>query len=296
MDDLSEQQGLLSLAQLRGLKVSRGFRRHRIASGRWVQRTSNVIGTTTGPMTREQLLWQAVLHAGPDALVGGLTAAGLQGLKNWPRDDITVLVPNALSFEPLTGVQYVRTRRPLADLRGRGDLPVCRLEPAVLMFAAAEPHRRTAHGAVAACLQQRLTSTKKIGEWLARLNPLPRSTKIELLLRDLDGGAHSMAEIDVTTACKEFGVAPPARQVRRRDRRGRLRFTDCEWKLADGRTLVLEVDGGFHDEVSQRADDRARQRALTTTGRIVVSCSAHEIRYEAWAVMEDLIALGVPRV
>ena len=59
---------------------------------------------------------------------------------------------------------------------------------------------------------------------------------------------------------------------------------------------MLEVDGGFHDEVSQRGDDRARQRALTTTGRIVVSCSAHEIRYEAWAVMEDLIALGVPRV
>src|SRR5690242_11511725 len=45
---------------------------------------------------------------------------------------------------PLPGYRFFRTRRPLAVLVGTGELPVCRLEPAVLMFAAREPHLRTA--------------------------------------------------------------------------------------------------------------------------------------------------------
>jgi hypothetical protein len=59
--------------------------------------------------------------------------------------------------------------------------------------------------------------------------------------------------------------------------------------------LVLEVDGAFHDDVLQAADDKRRNRKLTTPDRIVISCSAFELRYEAWQVIEDLVALGVPR-
>ena len=77
---------------------------------------------------------------------------------------------------------------------------------------------------------------------------------------------------------------------------GRVRYTDAEWRLADGRTLVLEVDGGFHDEVLQAAADRSRHRRRSASDRIVVSCSAYELRFHVEEVMVDLIALGVPRV
>lgn len=59
--------------------------------------------------------------------------------------------------------------------------------------------------------------------------------------------------------------------------------------------LVLEVDGAFHAEVIHYGDDLRRQRKLTTTQRIVIRCTAYEIRNEPEAVIEDLIALGVPR-
>ena len=89
-------------------------------------------------------------------------------------------------------------------------------------------------------------------------------------------------------------LRPPDRQRPRRDREGRLRFTDCEWRLADGRIVVLEVEGGFHAEVEHFNDDLKRQRKLTTPNRIVIRCGALELRDDPESVGEDLRALGVP--
>jgi hypothetical protein len=290
------QAGMLSHRQLRGLGVTRSEVRAHLRGRRWHQRTEEVLSTTTGPLAWEQSLWLAVLHAGGDALVGGLTAAKVHGLRNWDRDQITVLVCNQHSFEPVAGITFFRTRRPLRELAAPHSLPLCRVEPAILLFAAHEPNQRTAHGAVAAVLQQRLTSVGNLSNWLERLRPLRRSRQFRLLLDDLEGGAQSLAEVDVRRACRRFHVAPPVAQRPRRDRSGRRRYTDCEWRLADGRTLVLEVDGAFHDDVLQAAADRARNRKLTALDRIVISCSAYELRHDPGSVMEDLIALGVPRI
>ncbi|MEO5853792.1 MAG: hypothetical protein ABIQ15_14880 [Nocardioides sp.] len=238
-----------------------------------------------------------MLHAGPDALVGGLSAAEVLGMRHWHRDAITVLVTNSLSFEPLPGVTFFRTRRPMVELVApRIELPVCRIEPAVLMFAGYERGRRTAHGAIAATVQHQLTTAGALADWVERLRPLRRAAEFRGLLSDVAGGAPSLAEVDLRRACREHGIAPPTGQRKRRDRSGRVRYTDAEWRLADGRTLVLEVDGGFHDEVLQAAADRSRHRKLSASDRIVVACSAYELRFHPEEVMVDLIALGVPRV
>ena len=86
----------------------------------------------------------------------------------------------------------------------------------------------------------------------------------------------------------------PTRSARATTTADGRRYLDAEWRLADGRVIVLEVDGSFHDDVMEATDHRRRNRRLTTPDRMVVQCSAWEIRHEAWEVMEDLIALGVP--
>ena len=63
--------------------------------------------------------------------------------------------------------------------------------------------------------------------------------------------------------------------------------------LPDGRTLVLEIDGAFHSDVLQAADDAKRSRRLTTPTRTVVRCTAYELTYEPAEVAVDLLALGV---
>ncbi len=58
---------------------------------------------------------------------------------------------------------------------------------------------------------------------------------------------------------------------------------------------MLEVDGSFHLEVLQWEADLKRARSITTRTRMVVRCSAYELRHEAADVARDLVALGVPR-
>ena len=66
------QSGALSEATLRELKVTRAFVRNQVRAGRWRERTASVYTTTTGPLSREQRMWVALEHAGPNALLGGL--------------------------------------------------------------------------------------------------------------------------------------------------------------------------------------------------------------------------------
>lgn len=294
------QEDMLSLSQLHECGVTRGAMRNALASGRWARRSEHVVSTTTGDLTERQRMWLGVLHAGNGALVGSLSAAKLYGLRNWEREDVTILVADEWSFETVPGISFFRTRRPLCDLRastvrGAGRLPVCQLEPAVLLFAGYERSTRTAQAAVAAVVQQQLSTPDDLRRWLVRLRPLRRSRLFQRILVDIEGGAQSLAEIDVRRMCRRAGLPLPRRQRPRRDRDGRSRFTDCEWQLADGTTVVLEVDGGFHADVEHYEDDMRRQRKLTTRDRVILRCGAIELRDEPESVAADLRAVGVGR-
>lgn len=230
-------------------------------------------------------------------MVSHLTAAEVAGLRNWQREEITILVPYQTDTGARAdGIRLVRTRRDLTELRDPDAAPAaCRLEPAVLLFAAEERSNRTAQAVLAAAVQQRLTTPDRLADWIDRLRPLRKAPLLRAAVSDIAGGAQSLAEIDIVRLCRRRRLAPPRRQVKRRDAEGRVRFTDCEWELADGRVLVLEVDGGFHMEVEHWEDDLARQRALSSTHRVMVRCTARELRDEADRVADDLVRLGVPR-
>lgn len=291
---VAAQHGMVARRQLTAHGVDHYKVRNQIAAQRWVERTPRVISTFTGEMTRDQQLWLAVLHAGPRSMLGGLTAAEVHGLTGWERDDVTVLVDDVLSFEPVDGVHFFRSRRPFDVLMSnRPGIPRCRLEPAILLWAGYDAHVRPAHGIIAATVQQRLTTAERLVEWVDLLRPLRRAKAFKRTIGDIGGGAQSGAELDVRRMCRRFSMRLPDRQRMRADRAGKRRWTDCEWDLPDGTTLVLEVDGAFHIEVRQQGEDFKRARRITTRNRIVVRCSAYELRHETEDVAVDLIALGV---
>lgn len=255
-----------------------------------------VVATFTGELTFEQRAWTGHLHAGPMSAVTGFTSAQLQGLTGWRRPSVEVLVPARANVAELDGVTFIRTRRDLEVLRGRGlRSHLVQLEPAILLRASSGIPQRVAGGLVASAVQQRLTSADRLLTWLGRLQPLPGNRFFRSLLHDIRGGAESMAEIDLGKVCRRAGLASPDRQRRRKDREGRWRWTDAEWDLPDGSTLVLEVDGAFHMEVQHWISDLKRQRKITSRTRTVVRATALELRLEPQSVVEDLCALGVPR-
>src|SRR5690606_33576466 len=99
------QLDMISRGQLRALGIGPNRVRNHLKAGRWTERTSTVISLFTGELTWRQRCWLGVLHAGGEAMVSGLTAAGLQGLRRWERDDARILVRHALTFEPVDGVR-----------------------------------------------------------------------------------------------------------------------------------------------------------------------------------------------
>lgn len=290
------QGGLVTRAQLRDCGVDRFTVRNQVAARRWVLCSATVVATTTGPLSRLQLQWLGVLHGGPGALLGDLSAAELGGLRGWHREDLTVLLPHGDTADhTLVGVIFKRTRRPLPAWRAAGPGPPrLSVEPAVLHWAAYQPSARSAQGVLAAVVQQRLTTPSRLLEWADRMRPLPRAPLLRRVLVEIEGGAQSLSELDIGRLCRRAGLAAPRRQTRRRDTAGRWRFTDCEWSLDGGRTLVLEVDGSFHMHVAHWEDDLARQRGLTSADRVVVRCTARELRDSPDRLARDLAQLGVP--
>lgn len=138
------QSGLLTRSQLSAAGIDRWAVRHRIQSERWQAVASDVIATTTGELTQHQRRWAAVLHGGEDALLSGLSAAEDAGLQRWSRPIHEVLIPYAAPTpSPLEGAVYRRTRRNVRAMRERGvDLPRCKIEPAVLLFASRDRSER----------------------------------------------------------------------------------------------------------------------------------------------------------
>ena len=296
LDDLvTRQSGMVARRQLTALGIDSDTVRNNVWARRWVNRTSRVVSTVTGTLDLEQRRWLGVLHAGPRSMLGGLTAAACHGLTGWDRDRVTVWVDAPLAFEPVDGVDFFRTRRPSDLLRHpRDGLPVARVEPAVLLWSAYDAPMRSAYGLLAATVQQRLTTAERLVEWVDQLRPLRRAKPFKQVLGEIGGGAHSGAELDVAVMCRRAGLAPPDRQRARTDSAGRRRWTDCEWDLQGGGVLVLEVDGSFHMEVRQWAADKKRGRRLASTDRVVVGCTAYEVRHEDAELAADLRSLGVP--
>ena len=253
-----------------------------------------MVSTFTGPLGWQEFVWLGALHAGGTAMIGGLTALEWHGLKGWHRDEVTVLVDDELAFDPVPGLRFFRTRRALRDWRSpHALLPLCRVEPAALLFAGYERSSRTAVGLLAAVVQQRLTTADRLLFELEQLRPLRRAKTFRSALVDIGGGAQSLAEIDMARLCRRAGLMPPRRQRARRDATGRLRFTDCEWDLPDGTVLVLEIDGSFHMQVEHWEDDLVRQRRLSGRGRIIVRCTARELRDDPAGVLADLKMHGL---
>ena len=111
---------------------------------------------------------------------------------------------------PSQGVDFFRSRRPFDLLRSpRPGIPVCQLEPAVLLWAGYEATTKAAHGVAAAVVQQRLTTATRMIRWIDQLRPLRRAKPLKRTLSFVDGGAHSGAELELGRLCRRFGIRPP---------------------------------------------------------------------------------------
>ncbi len=291
-----DQAGLVTRRQLRDAGWSAHQVDHEIVYGRWASHSTTVVALQTGPLSATQLPWLGVLHAGSGSALTHATATELAGLR-WHRDDdlVHVMTMKGDLVPPLRGFSFHQTRRPFQLWVEPGSSPPrIRLEHAACLQAERQRAPRVAVGVVAAVVQQGLAAPPQLEQASLQIRKLRHGRTLRLALGDITGGAQSFAEIDVGRLCEEAGLMAPTRQSVRLDKEGRRRYLDCEWRLADGRRIALEVDGAFHLSTEQWWRDMRRERALVVGGTQVLRCSSIELRVRPDDIVEDLRLIGVP--
>lgn len=254
---LGRQAGLVARRQLSGTDLR--LVRRELASGRWRQLGPRVVAIHNGPLTAQQRLWAAVLHAGPQAVLSGRTAASLGGLSGWSKGPIHVLLPRgAVPPGRLPDVTVHWTREPIERHPALEPARV-RMPVAVLQTAAWSPDVRSACAVLAAATQQRLLRAVDLRRQLLCMPRIRNRGILIRVLADLEGGAQALGEIDAVRLCRSAGLPLPTRQAVRVDRHGRRRYLDLEWRPW---RLAAEIDGLQHLEVLVWCDDLLRQNEL----------------------------------
>ena len=244
-------------------------------------------------------MWAAVLDAGYPAALGSHTALELQGFKPFAREaeQLHLLIERGakVTAHPMITVHESRRLKPEYHV-AVGGLPCTPAPRSAIDAAAWQPWPRFACALVAAVVQQGLCTAEELEQEMRYVGRVRHKAHLREAIHDIRGGSQALSEIDLVRLCRRFGLREPERQVKRADRHGRLRYLDAEWKLEDGRRVVLEVDGSHHLEVESWQADMRRDRAVVIGGAYVLRATAVEVRVEPKQIVSDLLAIGVPRV
>jgi hypothetical protein len=292
------QERVVTRPQLMGLGLNQFEIRAQLSARRWTAWGSHVVLLHNAAPTRRQLMWASLLDVGEPAALASHTALELAGFRDFAREAavIHLMVPRGAKVRPYPGIAVHESRRVNPeDHIIRDGLRCTDVARSALDAAAWQPWPRFACALVAAVVQQRLCTVARLEEAMQRVGRIRHKAYLRLALCDIGGGAQALSELDLGRTCRRFGLQEPDRQSRRRGADGRLRYLDAEWLLADGRRVVLEVDGAHHLEVEHWQADMRRERALVAGGLPVLRAAAVELRLEPGVVVADLLAAGVPR-
>ena len=262
--------------------------RAQLDAGRW-QRLGYAIVRHNGPLSRRQIWTVGRLHGGPQALLTGFTAAEACGLIRWERDVVHLLVPAGTRLRSRSPVPVrLHHAREFDRAMAGAAAAVHRLPEALLRAAATFPHPRPACGLLAAAVQQRLLVPRDLAWALQQAPRQKHRSALRSAIDDIRQGSEALSEIDFVRLCRTHGLPAPHQQTVRCDVAGRRRYLDATWRRADGRLVVVEVDGALHLVATRWWDDQLRQNELTLADAIVLRFPSVIVRTEPTVVATQL--------
>ncbi|CAM3802920.1 type IV toxin-antitoxin system AbiEi family antitoxin domain-containing protein [Nocardioides zeicaulis] len=265
---LREQDGVVSRAQLVDLGASRADVRRMLARRELVEVHPRVYVCHTGPPSRRQLEWAAVLACAPAALhrESALDAHGMTQDRRGParpspvhvmvERDRRISVPQGVVVERVLGAErwVQQHRRP----------PRATFDFAVLKTASA----RDEAGAVALlsdAVHQGLTTADRLAATLADLPRLPHRALLATVLHDVASGTRSVLERRYLREVERAHALPRGdRQVREGTPAGSV-HRDVHYP---GQRTLVELDGAFgHRDAVDRWADLQRDLEASVDGR-----------------------------
>lgn len=292
----SAQCGVLTRTQLRSAGYSHRHVRRRVDSARWQALGSEVVVLHSGPLSDEQRLWCAVLSCRGPAALASETALAAHGLAvHRPDTVVHVVVPRGSRPSDLPWVRTHESRRFTSDDIHPARSPMTvRLERAAVDAASWASSDRRACGLLLATIQQRLSTPGRLARELRSAGQIRRVKLLTAVLLDAAGGAQALSEVDFGKLCRRYGLPGPVRQVARRDTNGKRRWLDATFRRADGRLVVVEIDGAAHLLPLDYWDDMARGNEIVIRGERLLRFPSVAVYLEPARVADQLgRALGL---
>jgi hypothetical protein len=242
----------------------------------------------SGTPTRFQMLDAALRYAGPDAMLTGVAAARLYGLRRLPDiDDIQVLVSDRRQRLSVRPVVVERTTR-LPDPRLCAEFPMAPISRAILDAARRTHDVDEVRAMLAETLQRGMTTTSELDRELDagsdRGSALPRS-----VLRELRDGVRSPAEAWARSLIASSRIPIPRWNVRIYTESGLFLAMPDAW--FDDVALAWEIDSyEFHLSPADYARTLARHAAMTAAGVVVLHTLPSRLRSERRSVRAEVEA------
>ena len=274
------QHGRITWAQLRALGASDATLSKWASTGRLVKVLPRVYAVGHNTRTFEASLWEAILYAGPGAMLSHRTAAHWMGLIKYPPAIVEVSTPRP-RVSSLKSAVRVYARRDL-DRRLEAGLPtttipqtlldLARIEPALVARALAQlDYRRELDVAVVDAIAGRgKPGSRELRNALAVHQPLLAHTNSEL-------------EERFVRWCERYRVPLPQLNVTLHGF-----MVDAYWPEHG---VVVELDGhANHSTPAQRRSDMARDLELRSHGLRVVRYGWHLLHERPGEMRADLMS------
>lgn len=286
------QRDLIADWQARELGIPARTLRRACGVG-WQQHGYHVFADRTGEPTDAQRRMIAFLEFGPTAVLTGRAALAEHGWTLAGGDPVDLAVPRDMRGRLHPDLPWLRVHTTLAPLPSHsGHPPRTGAARSAIDAAAWARTAREVLLIVTSTVQQRLALPGQLASEAGGRPRLRHRRWIDEALVEVAGGATTTTEADFRRECRRRGLPAPRMQTRRVDAHGRLRRTDAELVLPDGRRLIVEIDGVGHMQVDQWRADLVRQNALTVaTGALTLRVTGWEVRNDPDPFFDLLTAL-----
>jgi hypothetical protein len=279
--------GLVTIERARSCGLTDRQIARRVASGRWVRIGRGVYQIAGSPPTDAQRAYAAVLLAGGDALVGGLSALALLEVGSAPATPTIVRPPDASARTP--GVRVRRSPVARADRTRVGPIP-CTTPARALLEAAGLVGLLVLEGLLDDVLDRRLATPAGV---LAAIRRAPSGAgragapqlrrALEPWLGPIEPG--SPGEVRLLRRLDDWGLPPPVRQHPVLLPSGATAYIDLAWPWA---LAGLEYDGTAVHTPRRLGPDVAREDGLRAQGWWIGRVDRHDLTPSSTRVRDEL--------
>ncbi len=273
-DLLAHQDQVISRGQVLEAGGNDNEIARRLRRREWAQHLPGVYAAHTGPLSRDQHEWVAILYYTPAALTGpsALRRFGVRVGRDLERPDgqgtvhLAVALDRRVAERP--GITLSRIKRFHKDVQENLSPPRVRLEQAVLDVVATTRTERAAVAVLCDAVQSRRTTPERLLLALDKRPKLRHRALARRILRDVSAGACSVLEQEYLSRVERKHGLPAGTRQRRVVAGRSPTYRDVEYLHVN---TVVELDGRLgHDRALDRWDDLERDLDSATAGSITL--------------------------